>query len=444
MSNDRDEEQRRREASCNAMSREIPDPGSHDADINLNELSDRLTAYDEQLRCGSVPNLDETLKAFTAVDPEASALFNCLHFLERAWPRFSAAEGMAIPTTIGRFQIDRVLGVGGFGIVYQAFDPKLLRQVALKVPRLHSMASKDLLTRFEREAQAAASLDHPNIVPVHEAGQDGPVCYIAAAYCSGPNLAEWLKARTAPVPARMATALVSKLAAAIQYSHSKGVLHRDLKPSNVLLEPVERPFGDIRQDKLPFVPRLTDFGLAKLLEADLEESSSHAETLSMGTPAYMAPEQTENREHSIGTATDVYGLGVILYELLTGRPPFQGRSVADLLDQICKSEPIAPCRIRREIPQDLETICLKCLEKTPARRFPTAQDLADELGRTLRGEQIVSRPVVPLRPVTAMVSKKAEWRPHSLAVSMSAAIAIVGLLAAHERSLAKLNLGSSR
>ena len=411
--------------------------------MNLNSIwtnfSDRLAAYDEKLRTGSDPNIHQTLDVHdTATDPKTSSLFDCLHLLDRAWPRAPSVESPTMPTHIGRFKLERVLGVGGFGVVYKAFDPTLRRQVALKVPRLHSLANGKLLARFEREARAAAALDHPNIVPIHETGQAGPVCYIAAAYCPGPNLAEWLKARTKPVPARIAAALVGKLAAAVQYSHSQGILHRDLKPSNVLIVPRAANRSGSMHDDLPFVPRLTDFGLAKLFDADLEEALSKNETQALGTPAYMAPEQTGKRESPVGQATDVYGLGVILYELLTGRPPFQVTSVADLFDQISNTEPVAPCRVRREIPRDLETICLKCLEKKSSRRFLTAQMLADELDFFLRGEPIVSRPV-------GLLDRTLRWchrRPTVAAlvgVSIASVISIVGLLVARDYSLTKYN-----
>lgn len=404
----------------------------------VDDLVDRLAAYDEQLRGGTAANYSRTARqVLTECDTDTS-LIDCLQLLECAWPRSRTPDSPMMPSQIGRFKIDGVLGVGGFGVVYKAIDPTLLRPVALKVPRLHSMASKDLLARFQREAQAAASLDHPNIVPIHETGQDGPVCYIAAAYCSGPNLAEWLKSQTSPVPQHTAAMLVGKLAAAIAYSHSQGILHRDLKPSNVLLAPLAGASSGSPTEGLPFVPRLTDFGLAKLLEDNVAGDSIRTETISLGTPAYMAPEQTGQRDATIGAATDVYGLGVILYELLTSRPPFQGTNAADLFDQIRNDDPIAPSRLRREVSRDLETICLRCLDKNPARRIQTAQDLADELGRFLRGEPIVSRPINWFHRLQRWCRR----RPMAAAligVSTTAVIVIITMLTVHEQRLAKLN-----
>jgi serine/threonine protein kinase len=240
---------------------------------------------------------------------------------------------------------------------------------------------------------AAAGLDHPNIVPVYEAGDAGAVCYIAEAYCRGSTLAALLKQRGEPVSAKVAATLVASLADGIAHAHSRGVLHRDLKPSNILLDIA----ADNGVDSLPtapgtlgFVPRISDFGLAKLVVGqDLDRMKSG---LLLGTVNYMAPEQATAGE-SVGHAADIYALGVILYELITGRAPFQGESPLEVLQQVRATEAVPPTRLRGKIPRDLETICLKCSEKSPAERYPGAAALAADLGRFLRGEPIHARPV---------------------------------------------------
>jgi WD40 repeat protein/serine/threonine protein kinase len=288
-----------------------------------------------------------------------------------------------LPSSLGRFQIRRELGHGAFGIVFLAHDPHLRRDVALKVPRAEALVSPEARERFLREARAAAGLEHPNVVPVYEAGEVGAVCYIASAYCPGTTLAHWLKQRDEPVPAREAAALVASLAYGVEHAHGRHVVHRDLKPSNVLLTDED-------------TPRITDFGLAKLLEGEPGASAAGGQTESgaiVGTPCYMAPEQAGGHSREVGPAADVYALGAILYEVLTGRPPFQGETTLDVLLQVRTEEPVPPGALRAKLPRDLETICLKCLEKSPAKRYATAQALADDLRLFLDGRPIQARPV---------------------------------------------------
>jgi serine/threonine protein kinase len=251
------------------------------------DLDIKLAAYDELLRQGGTSINSQTARTTATaagLDPD---LVECLDLVEQVWPR-GARPGAAdtLPESIGRFEVLRLLGHGGFGVVYLARDPLLDREVALKVPRLHALASEGMVERFRREARATAALDHPNIVPIHETGEAGPLCYIAFAFCDGPNLAQWLKIQASPVPPRMAAEMVRQLAEAMQYSHGRGVLHRDLKPSNVLLFPA-RP-GTEQPGTLPFAPRIVDFGLARLAEEDLAATGTSAV---IGTPLYMAPEQ---------------------------------------------------------------------------------------------------------------------------------------------------------
>jgi serine/threonine protein kinase/WD40 repeat protein len=371
-------------------------------------------------------------------EPETVELAGCAELLDQFWSLGTSTDSSAMPTSIGRFRLEQVLGVGGFGIVYRAYDPAMQRQIALKVPRLHSLASEKLLARFEREARLAGSLDHPNIVPIYETGHVGPLCYIAQALCAGPNLREWLKVQTSPVPLGLVAALVSKLAEAVHYSHSRGVLHCDLKPSNVLLVWTKGEPSEPRGDELPFVPRLTDFGIAKIFGDNSHESPTLSATLVVGTLSYMAPEQTGDSEFQFGPEIDVYGLGSILYELLTGRPPFQGAGVVNLIEQVRTIEPVAPRQLRGDISADLETICLKCLEKSPTLRFPTAQDLKADLDRYLRGEPIHSRPINSFGRLQRWCRKKPA-KAILLGVSVSSLITIAGLFAAHYRNVTSFN-----
>jgi WD40 repeat protein len=307
---------------------------------------------------------------------------------------------LPMPTQIGRFHILRELGRGGFGIVYLAHDSQLGRRVALKVPRADIVHSAELRQRFQQEARAAAGLDHPNLVPVYESGEVDSLCYIVSAYCPGINLADWMRGRTEPVPFADAARIIRSLADGVQHSHSKGILHRDLKPANVLLVTMDISSGSNggRRSELPSTnrallsacqPKITDFGLAKLSGADVQTKTG----TTMGTPAYMAPEQATAYKSEVGPAADVYSLGVMLYELLTGRPPFVADSPIEVMLAVQKEEPVPPSRLRQRLPRDLDTICLKCLEKEPHRRYASAKSLAEDLGRYLAGNSIVARPL---------------------------------------------------
>lgn len=330
--------------------------------------------------------------------------------LDQAYPAFenrqSREPGQLPWKRLGRFEIEKELGQGGFGLVLLAYDPRLGREVALKLPRAEVLTTPELRERFYHEARAAAGLDHPNIVPVFEAGEVGPICFIVSAYCPGITLAAWLKRRTGPVAFPLAAQLVVTLAAAVQHAHERGVVHRDLKPSNIILESAVRS-SSLRATGEIFTPldhepgaadvgqpRITDFGLAKVL-LDGQNTEQTQSGAIVGTPAYMAPEQAGGRSKSTGPAADIYALGAILYELLTSRPPFQSETVLDTLRQVEADEPLSPSRLRPKVPRDLTTICLKCLQKEPRRRYVSARALAEDLQHFLAGEAIQARPVGP-------------------------------------------------
>jgi WD40 repeat protein len=380
-----------------------------------------LVACDEALAAGD----EASVRASASTVPaELRARLDrglaCLKLLHAVLPGRPPSDAPADPGggRLGRFHLLRPLGRGAFGVVWLAHDPDLRREVALKVPRAEALADPDLRDRFVREARAAAGLDHPNIIPVHEAGEAGPVCYLASAYCPGPSLAGWLRGRAEPVPIRQATALVAALAGAVQHAHARGVVHRDLKPANVLLAPLPGDGPD--PDGLGFVPRVTDFGLAKFLTgADSHLTQTGAV---LGTPAYMAPEQGGNSA-AVGPAADVYALGVILYELLTGRAPFVADTPLETLLLARSEEPVPPGRIRLGLPRDLESVCLKCLAKEPGRRYASAAQLADELRLFLD-----SRPLRHTRRVTA-AERAWRWCRRNPAVAGLLAAVWVSVLA---------------
>ncbi|MCY2993224.1 MAG: SUMF1/EgtB/PvdO family nonheme iron enzyme [Planctomycetota bacterium] len=275
-------------------------------------------------------------------------------------------------TVFGHFELQEQLGAGAFGTVWKARDTKLDRIVALKIPRRGQLTAEEL-EKFVREARAAAQVQHPSIVGVHEVGREGDTVYIVSDYLDGVSLHDWLSASS--FTPRDAADLCAKLAGAIHQAHEQGVIHRDLKPANILLNKAGEPF-------------ITDFGLAK------RESGEITMTLDgeiLGTPAYMSPEQARGQGHHVDRRADLYSLGVILFRLLTGRLPFEG-NFRMLLKQVLKDDPPRPRRLNAKMPRDLETICLKCLEKDPAKRYATGQDLADELHRFLRGEPIHAQP----------------------------------------------------
>ncbi|HEX5104206.1 MAG TPA: serine/threonine-protein kinase, partial [Pirellulaceae bacterium] len=419
-------------------------------------LDEQLVAYHEALLAGASPPpdsdalppaLEQCLKLVDRVrrqkrTDDAERLFGQLsgENEERGSATARPAEGNIArdgdesPRQIGRFRIERRIGEGGFGVVFLAVDPVLNRRVALKLPRPETIISSSWRSRFLREAEAAALLDHPHIVPVHEVGEAGSLCYIVQAWCDGVSLDRWLAAHGACRSPLAAAELVATLAETVQHAHSRGVLHRDIKPSNILLESPASPsdeqpagadqgepgtvdtkseltMGDtaagppaaardiganrsradaIPEEQLSRVARLADFGLARLIERGAEQTRSGSV---LGTPSYMAPEQAEGRLRDVGAAADVYSLGAVLFELLAGRPPFREVSLLATLQAVREREPPSLRSLRGEVPIDLDAICLKCLEKNPQRRYATAGALAEDLRRLPRGEVVSARTI---------------------------------------------------
>jgi serine/threonine protein kinase/tetratricopeptide (TPR) repeat protein len=354
-----------------------------------------------------------------------------------ATPRPPAGE-LPRPAIPG-YEILSELGRGGMGVVYQARQLSLNRIVALKVLRAGSLAGSAELLRFRAEAATLARLQHPNIVQIYEIGEHAGLPYLALEYVPGGSLADHVAAR--PQPPRDAARLVETLARAAHAAHQAGVVHRDLKPANILLQRdspqrhkghKENTEREKESSLVPplcslclcgefFFPKLGDFGIAKRLD---EAGPTHSGQV-MGSPNYMAPEQAAGKSKEIGPAADVWALGAILYELLTGRVPFQAETPLETLVQVVHTEPVPPSRLLPKLPRDLETICLKCLQKDPHKRYATAADLADDLGRYHAGEPIRARPVGPLERAW----KWARRRPAVAGLLAALVLVVAGSLA---------------
>src|SRR5262245_4392303 len=293
------------------------------------------------------------------------------------------------------YEILGVLGQGGMGVVYKARQVRTDRVVALKVPGHLDLETR---VRFTTEAQAAARVSHPHIVQVYEVGEYLGRPFLALEYVDGGTLASTLTG--APLPPRAAAALAETLATAVGAAHAHGVMHRDLKPANILLQKDEggwmkdegktMPASSLILHPSSLRPKVADFGLARRIDTDTGQTRSG---MILGTPDYMAPEQAAGRNKEVGPAADVFALGVILYELLTGRVPFKGTGMLETLEQVRTLDPVAPRRLQPGVPRDLETICLKCLQKDLTRRYAVAGELADDLRRFLAGEPVQARPI---------------------------------------------------
>src|SRR6266542_1087308 len=274
---------------------------------------------------------------------------------------------------LGDYELLEEVGRGGQGVVFRARQKSLNRIVALKVIGLGQWATKAHLKRFRLEAEAAASLDHPCIVPIYEVGERDGQCYFSMKFVEGGQLEE--VAKHTPISIRQAAELIAKVARTVHYAHEHGILHRDIKPGNILLDAKGEP-------------HLTDFGLARLVESE----STVTRTLEvLGTPSYMAPEQAAGNNAKLTSSTDVYGLGAVLYQLLTNHPPFAGGTTYETIKLLLETEPRQPRLWNPKVDRDLSTICLKCLEKDPQRRYSSAQALAEDLERWLRHEPIQAR-----------------------------------------------------
>lgn len=403
--------------------------------------------FTSRCRAGERPSIDDYADRYPEHAREIRELFPALLLVEQAAATDTSAARRSethadaagdpaddflfpVPRYIGRFEVRDVVGSGGFGVVFDAYDPELKRRVALKIPRPEAAVNTEFRRRFQREAEVAAALEHPHIVSIYEAGEaaDSGVCYIASAFVEGVSLAEWLQQRPGPAEPDQAAELVAVLAEAIQHAHSRGVIHRDLKPANVLLSAVDgrspvaqaAPDVDAKNDgestqrppagNRPTTdhgqlanPRIADFGLARIVDDGAAETRTNA---ILGTAAYMAPEQAAGDSRSVGTSADVYSLGAILYELLTGRPPFQRGTTLETLQAVRNEPPTAPRKVCPEVPRDLDAVCLKCLEKRPEDRYASAAELAADLRRYRSAEPVTARALSPRQRAVRWCARK--------------------------------------
>jgi serine/threonine protein kinase/Tfp pilus assembly protein PilF len=304
------------------------------------------------------------------------------------------------PAKFGDYELVEEIGRGGQGVVYRAHQKSLNRTVALKLIGLGHWATEAHLKRFRREAEAAASLEHPGIVPIHEVGEREGTCYFSMGFIEGDQLDEVV--RREPIPVRRAAELIAKVARTVHYAHEHHILHRDIKPGNILLD---------QQGE----PHLTDFGLARLVETE----STITRTMEvLGTPSYMAPEQAVGNDAAITSATDVYGLGAVFYQLLTGHPPFAGGTTFETVRLVLDTEPQQPRLLNPKVGRDLNTICLKCLDKDPQRRYASALALAEDLERWLKHEPIRAQR-------TGLFTRGRKWLRRNPSIAVMAAMLLV-------------------
>ncbi|HJZ53605.1 MAG TPA: serine/threonine-protein kinase, partial [Gemmataceae bacterium] len=342
----------------------------------LDELFDSPATPEEV--CGSSPELLPVVRKRWQRLRRLQAGLNAM-FPPPGDPPPRPPAGADLPRIPG-YEVEAVIGRGGMGIVFRARHLRLNRPVALKTMLAGAYASPRERKRFQREAEAVAGQRHPNVVQIYDIGDVDGRPYFTMELVDGGSLFQ--KLAGTPQPVHQAAQLAATLAGAVQAGHAAGIVHRDLKPANVLLT-------------ADGTPKISDFGLARRLG----DGAGVTQTgVAVGTPSYMAPEQARGRSSGVGPAVDVYALGAILYELLTGRPPFRAEAEAETLQQVISENPVPPSRLNATVPRDLETICLKCLNKAPPKRYPSCQDLADDLRRWLEGEPIRGRrPTLPER-----------------------------------------------
>jgi serine/threonine protein kinase len=304
-----------------------------------------------------------------------------------------AGKRIGMPTRIGQYEVIKELGRGGMGVVYLAHQTSLHRQVALKVLNINLQSDPEDAARFESEAKLAASLRHPNIVQIFEVGEQDGFAFMAMEYVEGGSLHQFL-AKNEIMSPTAAAALLEPLARAMHHAHQRGIIHRDLKPANILISDYGFPIADSKTGQIQedvqsenrnpksAIPKITDFGLAKNINQSMHLTATG---VALGTPSYMSPEQAKDDRKYIGPVSDVYSLGAILYECLTGEPPFAGSTPVITMQQVVRGRPTPPSKHRPEVPKELERTCLKCLEKNPKSRYPSAEALADALRTFLDG-----------------------------------------------------------
>ncbi len=342
----------------------------------LEEILDTERSPEEVCRnCAELlPQVREGLRRLRLIEAQVGTLFPETVSTSSGGSRPAAQPPAEFPRITG-YDVQALLGHGGMGVVYKAWDLRLKRPVAIKMLLVGAYARPEERERFFREAEAAAGLRHPNIVPVYDVGDHEGRPYFTMEFVEGGSLAQQLGGN--PLPVRRAATLVATLAGAVEVAHQGGIIHRDLKPANVLLT-------------AEGTPKVSDFGLARRLEGGAALTLSGS---AVGTPSYMAPEQAQGKTRAIGPALDIYSLGAMLYELLTGQPPFRAETASEMVLLLISQDPVPPSRLNAKVPRDIETICMKCLEKDPSRRYATAGELAADLGRFLNGEPVKARPV---------------------------------------------------
>jgi serine/threonine protein kinase len=396
-------------------------------DSHTRRVDASIAEYLEAIETGSPPDLDAFLAEHDDVAAELREFIADYQALEQASPRRASGDGpdsllarcaakanfaaLRLPCRFGHFELLEEIARGGMGVVYKARQHTPQRIVALKVILAGRLASRADVDRFYAEAQAAATLDHPNIVPIFEVGEVEGQLYFTMGYVAGQSMAQRLA--IGPLPPAEAAAIIRDAAAAVHYAHQQGIIHRDLKPANILLDSAGRA-------------RVTDFGLAK---RQADEAGLTCTGQLLGTPSFMPPEQIAGLSADVGAASDVYSLGATLYALLTGRPPFHAASVADTLRQVAEQDPLPLRELDVAIPRDLETIALKCLEKSPSRRYGTAQALADDLDRFLADQPIAARRATRLERLLRWSRRNRSTSALTAAVAtlLIAAVAILGV-----------------